>query len=127
MKMIMAIAAGGAAGAVARHYVAHWVAVHTGSGAPWGIFAVNVIGAVLMGAVVELFALFWSPTPEMRGFLIVGLLGGFTTFSTFALDSVLLINKGQWLAAAAYMGLSVLLSVIGLKVGMQATKYVILH
>ncbi|RED52510.1 fluoride efflux transporter CrcB [Aestuariispira insulae] len=125
MKMIMAIAAGGAVGAVARHFAAHWVALHTG--APWGIFAVNILGAVIMGALVEIFGLFWSPAPEMRAFLAVGILGSFTTFSTFALDSVLLLNKGHWGTAMTYMVLSVVLSVAGLKLGMQATKYLILN
>ena len=71
-----------------------------GSGFPWGIFIVNVLGGFVMGALVEAMALRWSLSPEWRTFLTVGILGGFTTFSSFALDTVLLMQRGDFGLAA---------------------------
>jgi len=112
MKMVLAIAAGGAIGAVARHFAAaqfgHWL----GQGFPWGILLVNILGSFLMGLLVEAMTLAWSPSLELRALLTVGVLGAFTTFSTFALDVVLLYERGQVLGAAVYIGASVALAVL---------------
>ena len=123
MKMILAIAAGGATGALARHFAAHWMAAYAGVGFPWAIFAINVLGSCIMGVLIEGSALSWSFSAETRAFLTVGILGGFTTFSTFALDSLLLFNRGEWITAALYICLSVFLSIAALALGMQATRY----
>ncbi len=122
MKMILAIALGGALGAVGRHWAAHRLNEWIGAGFPVGIMACNIIGSFLMGALVELAALTWSPSPETRAFLTVGVLGAFTTFSTFSLETVLLIQRGEAMKAALYVGLSVGLSILGLVAGMQSVK-----
>ncbi len=111
LQMIAAIAAGGALGAVGRHFVAAQVGLWAGHGFPFGTLAVNVIGSFAMGLLVELGALVWQPAPELRAFLTVGLLGAFTTFSTFSLDTVLLYERGALALAAAYIVGSVVLSV----------------
>lgn len=111
MPTIFAIALGGAAGAVARHVIAQFVQQSAGGGFPWGILAVNILGCAVMGALVELFALVWSPSEAMRAFLTVGMLGALTTFSAFSVDVVVMINKGAWGMAALYISLSVILSV----------------
>ena len=85
----------------------------TGGAFPWGTLVVNVIGCTVMGALVELFALVWSPGPEVRAFLAVGILGGFTTFSSFALDVGFLVGRGALLPAVLYLSGSVILSVLG--------------
>lgn len=123
MKMILAIAAGGAVGAVGRHFAAHFIASWAGQGFPWGILAVNVIGSLLMGILVEISALLWSPSLELRAFLVVGILGSFTTFSTFALDTVSLMTRGQTIAAAGYVGASVFAAVLALMAGMAAVRF----
>ena len=86
--IILTVAAGGATGAVARYLLASQIGTWTGGGFPWGTFVVNVLGCAIMGLLTELFALAWSPSPEMRAFLTVGILGGFTTFSAFANETV---------------------------------------
>lgn len=112
-KLIIAIAAGGAFGAVARYLsmvaVGHWF----GHGFPWGTVVVNVVGSFAMGAVIETFALVWSPSETMRAMLVIGILGSFTTFSAFSLDIQALIMRGNYFLAGGYITGSVLTGVMG--------------
>jgi len=119
MKMVLAIAAGGAAGATARHFVTLWLGQALGHGFPWGTLAVNVLGSLALGALVELMALKWSAGPEMRAFLVVGVMGAFTTFSAFSLEVVALAERGQTMTAGAYVAGSVILSVGGFLAGLR--------
>lgn len=119
------VAAGGALGAVGRFLVVsmvgHWAHSY-GTSFPFGTIVVNVIGSFLLGALVELSALAWSPSPEIRAMLVIGVLGAFTTFSTFSLDTVTLMTRGAWVQVALYVGLSVALSIVALYMGMQTIK-----
>ncbi|WP_417782271.1 fluoride efflux transporter FluC [Terasakiella pusilla] len=122
------VALGGAIGAVGRFAVVsaigHWT--HSvGSGFPLGTMVVNIVGSFMLGVLVELSALTWSPSPEIRVMLVVGMLGAFTTFSTFSLDIVTLGTRGEWVQLAFYMGLSVALSVVALYMGMQSIKAIL--
>ena len=125
MPMALAIALGGAVGALSRHYMAAAVSRAFGLGFPYGTLTVNVVGCFLMGLLVEALALRFSITPEARGFLAVGLLGGFTTFSAFSLDAVLLYERGAFAAAAAYVAVSVVCSIGGLVAGLQIVRQVL--
>lgn len=118
MKLIGWIAAGGAVGAVARYVVMVGVARLWGSAFPWGTLTVNVVGSFILGALVEILALVWSPGEGVRALLVVGMLGAFTTFSTFSLDVVTLYERGALAAAAAYIIASVVLSVAALFAGL---------
>jgi len=122
MKMVLAIAVGGGAGALARHYLSAFIASLMGTGFPWAILAVNVLGGFLMGVVIELGALKLNFSPEMRALLITGLLGGFTTFSAFSLDAVLLIERSEWAAALSYILASVLFSILALFAGLMLVR-----
>ncbi len=122
MKVIIAIAAGGALGALARHFVSGQITHWLGTGFPWGILAANVAGSFAMGILVEAMALVWSPSQELRAFLTVGFLGAFTTFSTFSLEVALLYERGQALLAALYIAASVLLAVGGLFAGLALVR-----
>ena len=93
-----------------------------GSGFPFGTLFVNVLGSFIMGCLIETMALKWSPSPEMRVFLITGFLGAFTTFSTFSLDVALQIEKGAYMAAASYIAISVILSIGGLFLGLSGMR-----
>lgn len=125
MKIILAIAAGGAIGAVARHFVSSQITHWLGSGFPWGILIVNVAGSFAMGVLVEASALVWSPSPELRAFITVGMLGAFTTFSTFSLEVVLLYERGQMALAAGYVASSVVLAVGGLFAGLALVRAIV--
>jgi fluoride exporter len=111
--MIAMVAIGGAVGSVARYLLAGQISTLIGGAFPWGILTVNVIGCTLMGALAELATLVWSPSPEIRALLMVGVLGGFTTFSSFALDVGFLLGRGAPVTTAAYIAASVLLSLLG--------------
>lgn len=111
LQLIAAVAAGGALGAVGRYLAVGQVAQWLGHGWPFGTLAVNVVGSFAMGLLIELSALAWSPSPELRAFIGVGFLGAFTTFSTFSMETVLLYERGAFLACTAYILASVVLSV----------------
>ena len=125
MKLVAAIALGGALGALARHFSSYTVAQLLGTAFPWGTFAVNVAGSFILGALAETFALSTSVSAEVRGFLVVGILGSFTTFSTFSLDTVLLFQRGRADLGAVYILASVALAVVGLWAGLRLTRLVL--
>ncbi|HAT35637.1 MAG TPA: fluoride efflux transporter CrcB [Rhodospirillaceae bacterium] len=122
MKLILAIAAGGALGAVSRHFVAQQAALWFGSAFPWGILTVNVAGSFILGIVVELSALAWSPSPAIRAMIVVGFCGAFTTFSSFSLDVAVLYERGDFLKAALYIATSVICSIGALFAGMALVR-----
>ncbi len=124
--MILVIAAGGALGAVARHMVNNQVTAWFGDAFPWGILTVNVAGSFAMGVFVEVLGLAWTPSQEVRAFIVVGFLGAFTTFSTFSLQVALLYERGQMGLAALYIAASVLLAVGGLFAGLALVKSIVL-
>jgi CrcB protein len=113
-SLILAVALGGALGSVARYLVGVGVGKLFGSGFPWGTLIINIAGSFLIGLFVECFALRWNLSQPARVFLTVGICGGFTTFSTFSLESVLLMQRGDVGPAAAYVAASVLLSIVAL-------------
>lgn len=121
MNILLAVAVGGGAGSLARYWLAGWVQP-ANDAFPWGIFIVNILGGLLMGVIVELGALKLNLSPEPRAFLTTGILGGFTTFSTFSLDSALLLQKGEYGLAAAYVIGSVVLSIAALFAGLGIVR-----
>ena len=125
MKLALVIALGGGLGAVSRHFLNGWVARLTGGDFPWGILVINVVGSLLMGVLVEWMALRGAVSNELRAFLTVGTLGGFTTFSSFSLDTWLLIERGQTVSAFAYVALSVGLAIDALAAGLHLTRLVL--
>ena len=117
MGTIFAVGVGGGLGALLRYYVAGWVQP-AGYLFNWGIFFVNISGGFMMGLIVEGSALKFNLSPELRNFLTIGILGGYTTFSTFSLDSALLLQRGEYLQAGGYVIGSVVLSVLALFAGL---------
>lgn len=122
MGMLAAVAAGGALGSVARYLTVIGVGRIAGVGFPYGVLVVNVVGGFVIGVLVELMALAWSPGETMRAFLVVGVLGGYTTFSAFSLDAWLLIEKGLYGPAILYILASVILSIGALVTGLTLTR-----
>ncbi len=121
MTMWLAVGVGGGIGALARHGLSSALQP-PGAVFNWGIFWINILGGLLMGMIVELGALKLNLSPEMRAFLTTGLLGGFTTFSAFSLDSALLLQKGEYALAAAYVIGSVVLSIAALFAGLYIMR-----
>ena len=123
--MLLAVAAGGALGAVGRYLVISAVGQAFGTGFPLGTIVVNVVGSFVLGALTEAMALAWSPSPELRAMIVVGVLGAFTTFSTFSLDVVLLYERGALGQAALYIGVSVVLSIGAFFLGLALLRSVL--
>jgi fluoride exporter len=121
-QFVLAVAVGGAIGSVARYLVAIGSGKIFGINFPWGILIINVTGSFLIGVFVGLFATKWDLPQSIRIFLTVGICGGYTTFSTFSLDSYYLMERGQLLMALAYMIGSVVLSISALVGGLYLAR-----
>jgi len=122
MGTIFSIAIGGAIGAIGRYFLMGAIG---STGFPLATIAVNIIGSFILGSLLEISALSWSMSENMRAFLVVGCLGAFTTFSTFSMDVIYLMQKGEALKAALYISLSVSLSVIAFAAGMYLFRYIL--
>ena len=114
--------AGGGLGAMLRHWFNGIALSLWGTDYPWGTMAINVSGSLLMGVVVELAALKIGMSSQLRLFLATGILGGYTTFSTFSLETGLLHARGENALAIAYALGSVALGVGGIFVGMHGVR-----
>jgi fluoride exporter len=122
LQFIVAVAFGGAIGSVARYLVAIGAGKIFGINFPWGILIINVTGSFLIGAFAGLFATKWDLPQAVRIFLTVGICGGYTTFSTFSLDSYSLMERGQLGAALSYMIGSLVLSISALVSGLYLAR-----
>lgn len=114
----MAVAAGGAVGAMARHGVSRAALHLLGPNFPWGTLAANIGGSFAMGLLIVWLSRHEPQSAALRAFLTVGVLGAFTTFSTFSLDVVTLYRDRTLVIAGAYLLASVILSVSGLAAGL---------
>lgn len=113
------IALGGALGAVARYGLSGWVQGLAGSGFPWGTMTVNALGSAALGLAVawlESAAL----SADVRSFATVGLLGAFTTFSTFTFETLALVRDGDWSRAGGYLAGSLALGLAAVAAGFAA-------
>jgi CrcB protein len=124
MKSYLLVFLGAGIGGSLRHAVNLACARAFGTGLPWGTLTVNVVGSLIMGVLAAWLAFKagegWSQ--PLRLFLATGILGGFTTFSAFSLDAVLLWERGEAGTALAYVAVSVLLSIGGLITGLALVR-----
>lgn len=123
--LVFYVAIGGAFGAVCRYLLGGWIGSPGGGLFPWATLIVNVVGSFVMGALAAwLSKALPAHQAELRALLAVGVLGGFTTFSAFSLETALLAEKGQWVLAAGYVIASVLLCVAALLGGLAMVRAV---
>ena len=119
MKLYAAVILGGALGSCARFALAVWIDSKTGGIFPWGTMTVNLIGSFVIGFFMALSGpegpLMLSPV--LRAFVAIGIMGGFTTFSSFSFQTVMLLQDGQWLWAAGNVLLSVSLCLLATGTG----------
>src|SRR5688572_8211462 len=117
MGVVLAVAAGGALGAAARYGLGAWIQQLTRSAFPWGTLVINVTGSLALG-----FLAVWlqarNASAELSAFLTVGVLGGYTTFSTFSYETIVLAQSGELGRAAAYAIGSLVLGVVAALCGM---------
>ena len=110
MRSILAVGIGAAIGGIARYLIGQWFLQRFGPGFPYGTLFINVTGSFLIGIIAELAATrAFGVSSTVRLFVATGILGGYTTFSTFSLDAVTLFGEGASLLSYLYMGASVVL------------------
>lgn len=124
LRILLAIAIGGAIGSVARYVLNVAIQSRFAGPFPLGILVINVVGSLLLGFLMRLSLETAMMSPEVRIFLTAGFCGGFTTFSTFSYDALTLFETGAYRSASAYLVGSVGLSVIGTFAGVVAGQHV---
>ena len=123
MNQLLLIGLGGAIGAVSRHLFGQWTLRVIGPEWPYGTFGVNVIGGLIMGLFIGWLAGAGRADANiLRSFVAVGVLGGFTTFSAFSLDVVVMIERKAYAGALGYALASVIASVVALFVGLLIAR-----
>lgn len=121
MQTILAVATGGALGAASRYWLAGILNDKTDR-LPVGTLTCNILGSLLMGVLFVLIMEKARLSPELRPLLMVGFLGAFTTFSSFSLETVALLQEGHIMSALIYVLLSVLMCIAALSAGIWITR-----
>ena len=124
MMNLLSIAIGGATGALCRYGMSHGVHALLGRGFPYGTLVVNVTGSIIMGTVYVMMIERMDVSPEWRAGIIIGLLGAFTTFSTFSIETLNLLESGETLKAGLNILFSVSLCITGCWLGMIVGRQV---
>lgn len=125
MMQILLVAAGGAVGSVCRYLVGLGALRLLGSSFPWGTLTVNVVGCFGIGVLAELIVARFGASADLRLLLITGFLGGFTTFSAFALDAVSLFERGTAFSSVVYLASSIVVSIAATVAGMLLMRSVL--
>jgi CrcB protein len=120
---VMTLAVAGAVGTLLRYALATWIGRATGDGFPWGTCAVNILGCLAIGALAAWADRGGALPPALRIALVVGLLGGFTTFSAFGLETFRLLERAEWGRAMAYVGLTNLAGFAAVWAGYRALPF----
>lgn len=123
LSTVLWVAAGGSIGASLRFLIGEWARqLPTLSGFPWATLGINVVGSLLLGLLAGGAVLSESASPQLRAMLMIGVLGGFTTFSSFSLETVAMLQSGAVSRAALYMLASVALSVAAAALGVTLAR-----
>jgi CrcB protein len=122
MAKLAAIAIGGAAGSVLRYGVSQGIHTLVGRGFPWGTLVVNSLGSLLVGFIFVYLVERSAVSDVLRAALFIGLLGGFTTFSTFSLETLVLIEEASYFKAVVNIFISVVLCLGGAWLGMTLAR-----
>ncbi len=124
MEIVLLIALFGALGCVTRYLMSGWVYGIFGRGFPYGTFAVNILGAFIIGLIMEMGMRSTIIPANLRTGITVGFLGGLTTFSTFSYETFRLLEDGEFLIASANVLASVLICLIFTWLGITAARYI---
>ena len=122
MRTSIIVFIGAGIGGLMRHVMNIWITALASSGFPYSILTINVIGSTAMGLAAGWFASRGEILPDLRLFLATGILGGFTTFSAFSLDTVTLWQRGEATTAMIYVAASIILSLAALLAGMATVR-----
>lgn len=128
MRAYLLVALGGAVGSVVRYWISGLVAARLGALFPWNTMVVNVTGSFIIGVMAVIAGAEGRLDPHARAMAVqlvmVGICGGYTTFSSFSLQTLNLMNEGQWLYAGANILLSVVLCMAGVWLGWQVGQWI---
>jgi CrcB protein len=122
VKSLAIVGLGGFLGSIARYLISGYLQQNVSSVFPWGTFIVNITGCLLIGIVYGISEKGDVLTPEVRLFLTVGICGGFTTFSTFSNDALMLIRQQEWFRFSLYASLSLFLGLAAVYLGRFITN-----
>ncbi|OCP01150.1 MULTISPECIES: fluoride efflux transporter CrcB [unclassified Ensifer] len=125
MTHILLVGVGGAIGSILRYLVGLWTVHRFGAGFPWGTLGVNISGSFLIGVLAEVIMRKFGASPDLRVFLITGVLGGYTTFSAFSLDAITLLERGDVMLSAIYVVASVALSLLAVLSGLALMRAIV--
>ena len=127
MMLLLAIGSGGFIGAILRYSINNYVSHHYEHTLPFGILFVNLLGSLLIGIVFAIFTFtsFFSQDTKLYSFIVTGAFGALTTYSTFAMDSFMLIHSGHYGMAAINMTANVLGTVLFAGIGFMSMKYIL--
>ena len=125
MRLVLAVALGSAAGGVARFLLSAWIEQRVASSFPYATLLVNISGSLLLGFLATWTYETAGVPAELRGLLTAGFCSGYTTFSSFSLQTVALIEEGLLGRAAAYIVLSVVLCVVGAYAGVVGARHLV--
>ncbi|MFH2114113.1 MAG: fluoride efflux transporter CrcB [Spirochaetota bacterium] len=121
MWNIAAVFIGGGLGAVSRFLLSRFISEHAFTNIPMGTFVVNISGAILIGFIFELFDAAAFPV-VLRSFAVIGFLGGYTTFSSYALETVLLLQRQEYVSAGMNLLLHTVTGLVAVGLGMLAAN-----
>lgn len=121
-RIFLLVGCGGFLGSIARYLTAIWLTKHFPSAFPYGTFAANILGCLLIGVVFGLGQRFEWLSPELRLFLATGFCGGFTTFSSFTLENTVLLQNSNYLTFAIYAITSFTVGLLAVFGGITLTK-----
>ncbi len=124
MLKIVFIGLGGSIGAIMRYWVSLQIGNWLGRDFPYGTLIVNVLGCLILGIIYTLFHTKISISDELLHAIQLGLLGAFTTYSTFSIETLLMFQNAEYMKAGIYIGLSVVLSILAVWAGTLIVKYV---
>ncbi len=124
MSLWLAIMMGGALGSAARYAISLSMSAKLGPGFPFGTLSVNVIGCLLIGLLGVVLSGPWALREELRLAILIGGLGGFTTFSSFGADALNLIDQGRWSAAMVYISVSNIAALLAVWMGQRLGRLV---
>jgi CrcB protein len=124
LKNYLFVFIGGGIGSSLRYWLSGLIPRYAGTSFPYGVFSINIIGCFLIGVIMSSLEERFLLSPSLRIFLTIGLLGGFTTFSSFSYEAIALLQDAEVLKAALYIGGSVLLGLLGAYVGFELGKFI---
>lgn len=121
----VAVAVGGGIGSALRLGMQEWMVTQFGRAFPWGTLGINILGSLLIGVLAVVLVERFELHPAWRLALVVGVLGGFTTFSTFSLEVVHMLDSGVWARALGYMGVSLAGCILAAAAGLYGARAVL--